>query len=63
MAEQRPEAHFILDEYVARLKAMIPQMEHAALNSRVADLLNDPSADEEDVISILEQEFNRDRNL
>jgi len=42
---------------VAQLKATIPVMEHGALDSRVEELLNDPSADPDDVILILREEF------
>ena len=58
MAEERPEPRSTVDEYVATLKSKIPTMEHGALESRVEELLNDPSADEDDVISILGEEFN-----
>jgi hypothetical protein len=47
----------MIDEYVATLKSKIPAMEHGALDSRLEELLNDSSADESDVISILGQEF------
>jgi hypothetical protein len=57
MAE-RPEPRSTVDEYVATLKSKIPTMEHGAVDSRVEELLNDPTADESDVISILDQEFN-----
>jgi hypothetical protein len=33
-------------------------MEHAALDSRLEELLSDSSTDQDDVISILLQEFN-----
>jgi len=46
-----------IDEVVARLKSKVPDMEHGALESRLDELLNDPSADTNDVISILLQEF------
>ena len=58
MAEERPHAPSVVDEYVATLKSKIPAMEHGALDSRAEELLNDPTADEDDVISILGQEFN-----
>jgi hypothetical protein len=60
MAEERPEPRSIVDEYVDTLKSKIPLMEHGALESRAEELLNDPTADEDDVISILGQEFNAD---
>jgi hypothetical protein len=58
MAEERPEPRSTIDEYVVALKSKIPMMEHGAVDSRVEELLNDPTADEGDVISILDQEFN-----
>ena len=58
MAEERPEPRSTIDEYVVTLKSKIPMMEHGAVDSRVEELLNDPTADENDVISILDQEFN-----
>lgn len=46
-----------LEIYVAKLKSIVPPTEHGALDSRLEALLNDSSADESDVISILHQEF------
>ncbi len=46
-----------LDEYVAQLKSKIPPMEHGALESRLEQLLNDPNADENDVLATIRQEF------
>lgn len=60
MPEERPDAGSLIDEFVARLKSRIPVAEHGALDSRLEGLLNDPSADEDDVISILGQEFDPD---
>ena len=57
MTEERPDARSLIDECVERLKSKIPAMEHGALESRLDELMNDPSADADDVISILEQEF------
>ena len=57
MPEERGEESSHLNEFVARLKSKIPPMEHGALDSRVEQLLNDSSADTDDVISILRQEF------
>jgi len=37
-------------------------MEHGALDSRVEELINDPSADADDVILILLQEFDPEHN-
>lgn len=42
---------------VEKLKARIPQGEHDAFDSRLEELLNDSSADEDDVVAILRQEF------
>jgi hypothetical protein len=61
MKEERPGARSAIDEYVEQLKAKIPAMEHGALDSRLEELLNDASADEDDVISILDQEFDSGR--
>ena len=57
MPEERPDAGSLVDEFVARLKSKIPSAEHGALDSRLEGLLNDSSADEDDVISILGEEF------
>ena len=57
MPQGRPQAVSHLNEFVAGLKSKIPPMEHGALDSRVEQLLNDSSADTDDAISILRQEF------
>ena len=57
MTEEQPDVQSEIDEVVAKLKTKIPPLEHNALDSRVEELLNDPSADADDVISILRQEF------
>ena len=57
MPEEHPDAQSEIDECVAKMKAKIPPLEHNALDSRVEELLNDPSADADDVILILRQEF------
>jgi hypothetical protein len=57
MTEEHPDAQSEIDECVAKLKSKIPPLEHNALDSRVEELLNDPSADADDVISILRLEF------
>ena len=57
MTEERPDARSEIDECVAALKSKIPSAEHNALDSRMEELLNDPSADADDVILILRQEF------
>ena len=55
--EEQPGAGMEIDEYIESLKARIPESEHGALDSRLEELLNDPSADDGDVIAILHQEF------
>jgi hypothetical protein len=62
MLEERPDARSMIDEYIATLKSQIRAMEHGALDSRLEELLNDSSADENDVISILGQEFDPHEN-
>jgi hypothetical protein len=62
MTEEQPDAQSEVEEYVAKLKSKIPQMEHGALDSRTEELLNDPSADADDVISILLEEFDPEQN-
>jgi hypothetical protein len=62
MAEEHPDAQSQIDECVARLKAKIPAVEHGALDSRMEELINDPRADADDVISILRQEFDPQQN-
>ena len=57
MAEERSDARSRIDAAVAKLKSTIPLLEHAALDSRLEELLNDSSADRDDVILILRQEF------
>jgi hypothetical protein len=57
MADEHPDAQSQIDEYVARLKSIIPPPEHGALDSRLDELLNDPSASEDEVILILRHEF------
>ena len=51
-----------IDECVAILKSTIPAVEYGALDSRMEELINDPSADADDVISILRQEFDPEQN-
>jgi hypothetical protein len=62
MPEEQPDARWEIDECVAELRSKIPPLEHNALDSRVEQLLNDPSADSDDVILILLQEFDPDHN-
>jgi hypothetical protein len=55
--DEHPGADPQITECVTRLKSLIPPMEHGALESRLDELLNDPSSDADDVISILLEEF------
>jgi hypothetical protein len=57
MEEEQPSAGVAIDEYIESLKSRIPESEHGAMDSRLEELLNDPNADEGDVIAILHQEF------
>jgi hypothetical protein len=57
MPEEHADAQSQIDECVATLKSKIPPMEHGALDSRMEELVNDPSANADDVISILRLEF------
>jgi hypothetical protein len=57
MTGENPDAQSKIDDCVAKLKSKIPHVEHGALDSRLEELLNDPSADADDVIEILQQEF------
>ncbi len=57
MPEARSDGRARIDEYVARLKSTVPQLEHGALDSRLEELLNDASAAPDDVIEILGREF------
>jgi hypothetical protein len=61
MTEEAPGDRSVIDEYADQLKAKIPVMEHGAFDSRLEELLNDASADEDDVIEILHQEFDPER--
>jgi hypothetical protein len=44
------------------LKSKIPAVEHGALDSPMEELINDPSADANDVILIRRQEFDSEQN-
>jgi hypothetical protein len=57
MPDENREARAKIDQYVADLKSKVPAMEHGALESRLEELLNDSSADEDDVILTLGEEF------
>ena len=57
MPDERSDGASQVDECIAILKSKIPPLEHGALDSRAEQLLNDPSADTDDVVLILRQEF------
>ena len=57
MADEHAGTDPAILESVSDLKAKIPASDHAALDSRVQALMNDPSTDADDVISILRSEF------
>ena len=58
MMESNSGARSQIDTFVSELKTKVPPMEHGAIDSRLEELLNDPTADSDDVVSILGQEFN-----
>jgi hypothetical protein len=57
MADEHANTDSAINEVVRILKLKIPPEDHAALDSRVQELMNDPSTDDDDVISILRDEF------
>jgi hypothetical protein len=57
MANEHANTDSEIDEVVRILKLKIPPSDHAALDSRLQELMNDPSTDYDDVISILRDEF------
>jgi hypothetical protein len=57
MTDENHDAQAKIDACVAKLKSKIPNVEHGALDSRLEELLNDASADANDVILILQEEF------
>ena len=57
MADEHANTDSAINDAVLILKSKIPPEDHAALESRVQDLINDPETDDADVISILRQEF------
>jgi hypothetical protein len=57
MREENADSRSKIDVCVAKLKSKIPQVEHGALESRMEELLNDANADADDVIEILQAEF------
>jgi hypothetical protein len=57
MADEYANSDSAINEVVQILKSKIPPSDHAALDSRLEALINDPSTDDDDVISILRDEF------
>jgi hypothetical protein len=57
MADEHANTDSEVTEAVRILKTKVPPADHAALESRLEALINDPSTDDDDVISILRQEF------
>ena len=61
MADEHANTDPEITESVRLLKLKIPPADHAALDSRLQDLMNDPSTDDDDVILILRSEFDPDQ--
>jgi hypothetical protein len=57
MADEHANTDVEITDCVRLFKLKIPASDHAALDSRVQELMNDPSTDDDDVISILRNEF------
>ena len=57
MADDTANANPEIEACIAALKLKIPAEDHAALESRLHALINDPDADANDVVMILRQEF------
>jgi hypothetical protein len=57
MADEHANNDSAINEVVRILKLKIPPSDHAALDSRLQELINDPNTDDDDVISILRDEF------
>ncbi len=62
MADEHANTDSAITDAVLILKSKIPPADHAALDSRVQDLINDPETDDGDVISILRAEFDPDES-
>ncbi len=61
MADQTANTDPKITRCVNELKSKIPAADHAALESRLQALINDPETDGDDVISILRTEFAPER--
>jgi hypothetical protein len=57
MPSENANTHSSIDQCLVELRAKIPAADHAALESRMHALMNDPDADDNDVIAILRDEF------
>jgi hypothetical protein len=57
MADEHANTDPEISECIRILKSKIPPADHGALDSRAQELMNDPSTDDDDVISILRREF------
>jgi len=57
MTDEHADADESIAEAVRILKLKIPPADHGALDSRLQVLMNDPEADDSDVIAILLSEF------
>jgi hypothetical protein len=57
MADEHANTDSAISEAVRTLKLKIPPSDHAAVDSRLQELINDPSTDDDDVIAILRSEF------
>jgi hypothetical protein len=57
MASENTNTHSSIDQVMVELKGKIPPADHAALESRMHALMNDPDADDNDVVAILREEF------
>jgi len=57
MADEHASTDPEISEFVRILKSKIPPADHGAFDSRVQELMNDPSTDDDDVLSILRSEF------
>jgi hypothetical protein len=57
MADESANTDAAITQCVAELKNKIPPPDHGALESRVQALINDPETDNDDVVTILRQEF------
>ena len=57
VADEQANSDSAITECVRILKLKIPASDHSSLDSRVQELMNDPEADDMDVITILRSEF------